>query len=261
MIIFEEEGLKRSFKIILNSRGVIIMTKGFMATVYKESFTKLYHEVVNMSVDEKFMITDFTIDNFKITFSSATDAMKVKNLITLGKNNYEHLLNYIGADTNEKDLDKIDEDDLNDDVTLNRFNRSNPNTSSPLSDGPSSEVGMSSSATLDYILQQRLKKISEKDQPKPAAEPQPKAATPPSLSTPPPIGMNCFSFYAYFEGKQQGPYDEKQFKALADYGLVNGDTPVWKEGMAQWQKASTVPETKRFFAVGQPGVPPTPPMM
>lgn len=261
MVIFEEEGLKRSFKIILNSRGVIIMTKGFMGTVYKEAFSKLYHEVGNMSVDEKFMISDFTIDNFKITFDSATDAVKVKNLITLGKNNFELLLNYIGPDTSENDLDDIDEDDLNDDVTLNRFNRSNPQTANPQSNGPSSEVGISSSATLDYILQQRMNKLGGNNKPQPAAEPQPKAATPPSISTPPPIGMNCFSYYAYFEGKQQGPYDEKQFKALADYGLINGDTPVWKEGMAQWQKASTLPETQRFFATGLPGVPPPPPVI
>lgn len=261
MVIFEEEGLKRSFKIILNSRGVIIMTKGFMATVYKESYSKLYHEVGYMSIDEKFMITEFTIDNFKIIFDSASDAVKIKDLITLGKNNYERLLDYIGADTKEIDLDNLDEDDLNDDVTINRFNRSNPQTTNTQADSPASEVGMSSTATLDYILQQRMKKMGANNQPQPVAEPQPKAATPPSLSTPPPIGLNCFSFYAYFEGKQQGPYDEKQFKALVDYGLVNSDTPVWKEGMAQWQKASDVPETQRFFTTGLPGVPPPPPLV
>jgi hypothetical protein len=47
-------------------------------------------------------------------------------------------------------------------------------------------------------------------------------------------------FYAA-EGKQQGPYQEGQFRDLIARGVVRGDTLVWTEGMAGWQKAAEIP--------------------
>ena len=47
-------------------------------------------------------------------------------------------------------------------------------------------------------------------------------------------------FYAA-EGKQQGPYPEGQFRDLIARGVVRGDTLVWTEGMAGWQKAAEIP--------------------
>lgn len=47
-------------------------------------------------------------------------------------------------------------------------------------------------------------------------------------------------FYAS-EGKQQGPYPEGQFRDLIAQGVVRGDTLVWSEGMAGWQKAAEIP--------------------
>ena len=47
-------------------------------------------------------------------------------------------------------------------------------------------------------------------------------------------------FYAS-EGKQQGPYQEGQFRDLVAQGVVRPDTPVWSEGMAGWQKAAEIP--------------------
>ncbi|WP_234684183.1 DUF4339 domain-containing protein [Bradyrhizobium monzae] len=47
-------------------------------------------------------------------------------------------------------------------------------------------------------------------------------------------------FYAS-EGKQQGPYPEGQFRDLIGEGVVRGDTLVWSEGMAGWQKAAEIP--------------------
>jgi uncharacterized protein DUF4339 len=47
-------------------------------------------------------------------------------------------------------------------------------------------------------------------------------------------------FYAA-EGKQQGPYQEGQFRDLIARGVVHGDTLVWTEGMAGWQKAAEIP--------------------
>lgn len=47
-------------------------------------------------------------------------------------------------------------------------------------------------------------------------------------------------FYAA-NGQQQGPYPEAQFRDLIGNGTVRGDTLVWTEGMAGWQKAIEVP--------------------
>ncbi|MBR0773684.1 DUF4339 domain-containing protein [Bradyrhizobium diazoefficiens] len=47
-------------------------------------------------------------------------------------------------------------------------------------------------------------------------------------------------FYAS-EGKQQGPFPEGQFRDLVTQGVVRGDTLVWTEGMAGWQKAAEIP--------------------
>jgi hypothetical protein len=47
-------------------------------------------------------------------------------------------------------------------------------------------------------------------------------------------------FYAA-EGKQQGPYQEGQFRDLIARGIVRPDTLVWSEGMAGWQKAAETP--------------------
>ena len=43
------------------------------------------------------------------------------------------------------------------------------------------------------------------------------------------------------EGKHQGPYPEPQFRDLLARGIVRGDTLVWSEGMAGWQRAGEVP--------------------
>jgi uncharacterized protein DUF4339 len=47
-------------------------------------------------------------------------------------------------------------------------------------------------------------------------------------------------FYAA-NGQQQGPYPEAQFRDLIADGTVRGDTLVWSEGMAGWQKAAEIP--------------------
>ena len=67
-------------------------------------------------------------------------------------------------------------------------------------------------------------------------------------------------FYAS-EGKQQGPYQDGQFRDLIAQGIVRPDTLVWTEGMPGWQKAAEIPGL-----IGGAGAPPMipaggPPMM
>lgn len=67
-------------------------------------------------------------------------------------------------------------------------------------------------------------------------------------------------FYAS-EGKQQGPYQEAQFRDLVVQGVVRADTLVWSEGMAGWQKAAEIPGLMAGAGgpppmIPQPGGPP-----
>ncbi len=59
-------------------------------------------------------------------------------------------------------------------------------------------------------------------------------------------------FYAQ-NGEQQGPYSQSEFRDLIARGAVGPDTPVWTEGMADWQAAREV----GLFARPS-GMPPSP---
>jgi len=60
-------------------------------------------------------------------------------------------------------------------------------------------------------------------------------------------------FYA-FEGKQEGPFSEAQFRDFLTRGVIRADTLVWSEGMSGWQKASEIPGL--LPATGAPAVQP-----
>lgn len=81
--------------------------------------------------------------------------------------------------------------------------------------------------------------------------PQQQAAAP----TPPPMDP----FYLYLNGQQVGPLQMQQLPQYVQSGQLTPDTMVWKNGMAQWQAAKTVPELQQFFVANCP--PPMPPAM
>lgn len=84
-----------------------------------------------------------------------------------------------------------------------------------------------------------------------APQQQQQAAAP----TPPPMDP----FYLYLNGQQVGPLQMQQLPQYVQSGQLTPDTMVWKNGMAQWQAAKTVPELQPFFAANCP--PPMPPAM
>lgn len=84
-----------------------------------------------------------------------------------------------------------------------------------------------------------------------APQQQQQAAAP----TPPPMDP----FYLYLNGQQVGPLQMQQLPQYVQSGQLTPDTMVWKNGMAQWQAAKTVPELQQFFAANCP--PPMPPAM
>lgn len=55
-------------------------------------------------------------------------------------------------------------------------------------------------------------------------------------------------YYLYIKGQQVGPVQHEQ---LLSYGLTP-DTMVWKEGLPNWVKASTLPELSSLFVVETP---------
>ena len=56
------------------------------------------------------------------------------------------------------------------------------------------------------------------------------------------------------EGEQVGPLPEAEIRARLGRGEINGETYIWKEGLADWLKLSTVPE---FADAASPGAQPT----
>ena len=264
MLIFEEEGIRQSFKIILNTRGIIINTKGLLSSSYKEAYSRLYHEINSVRLTNKFIQTEFVIDNVVLYFDDNDEANVISNLISLGKSNIEKLISYINQDSFEVNINEIDLEQLEHDVMSNRFNRERTQISyEPVDKAEKSQVGMSNAATLEHIINMRLKAMEGGQQQQVPTMQQKPTQSPPqmqSLAVPPPVDASCFSFYVYIKGKQQGPYDEKMFATLVQYGLIKADTPVWKEGMLQWQNANTVPETMKFFQQMDNKVPPPPPM-
>jgi uncharacterized protein DUF4339 len=49
------------------------------------------------------------------------------------------------------------------------------------------------------------------------------------------------SWFFASQGQQHGPYPEAQFRQFIAAGTVTGETLVWTEGMANWQKAGDIP--------------------
>ncbi|MEZ2446052.1 SPFH domain-containing protein [Chitinophaga sp. RCC_12] len=71
---------------------------------------------------------------------------------------------------------------------------------------------------------------------------------------PPPL-PGAASFFVAVDGKQSGPFDADQLRQLAAAGSLNAQTLVWKNGMAAWAAANTVPELAPVLATVPPPLP------
>lgn len=70
--------------------------------------------------------------------------------------------------------------------------------------------------------------------------------------TPPPVpGV---SYYVAMNGQATGPYDFNTLRQMMTAGQFTSDSLVWKTGMPEWAKASSVDEVKQLF----PDIPPIP---
>ena len=66
------------------------------------------------------------------------------------------------------------------------------------------------------------------------------------------------TWFVYINGQQLGGQTIGHLSAMVEQGAINGDTLVWRPGMANWAPISTVPELAGIIATPPP-VPPTPP--
>lgn len=73
-----------------------------------------------------------------------------------------------------------------------------------------------------------------------------------NVMTPPPVpGV---TYYVVVNGQATGPYDLSTLKQMITTGQFTSESLVWKAGMSEWAKASSVDEMKQLF----PDIPPIP---
>lgn len=80
---------------------------------------------------------------------------------------------------------------------------------------------------------------------------QPVASSP----TPPPVPSQAAEWFVAVDGKQTGPFTLDQLKGKISKELRR-ETLVWREGMANWEKAGEVETLKRLFGACPPPLPP-----
>ena len=68
---------------------------------------------------------------------------------------------------------------------------------------------------------------------------------------PPPIPHQV-QYYVAVDNQQKGPYDMQHIVELIRSNQINTDTLVWKQGMANWDKISSLQEFSHFFMTTPP---------
>jgi membrane protease subunit (stomatin/prohibitin family) len=74
--------------------------------------------------------------------------------------------------------------------------------------------------------------------------------------TPPPLPATA-TFFVAINGQQAGPFDLQTLRTKVREGAVTRSSLVWKQGMASWTAAGSVPELAGVFAAVPPPMPPS----
>lgn len=77
-----------------------------------------------------------------------------------------------------------------------------------------------------------------------------------NLNAPPPIPTQ--QFYAYQNGQQFGPFALEVVSTYIQNKSITKDTLIWKPGMANWEKAGSIPELVSIFSQADMTPPPPP---
>lgn len=80
------------------------------------------------------------------------------------------------------------------------------------------------------------------------------APTPATPAAPPAVPA-VTAYHIAVNGQSTGPFDMGTLQAKAGSGELTPDSLVWKAGMGQWEKASTVDELKGIFGSTPPPIP------
>ena len=72
-----------------------------------------------------------------------------------------------------------------------------------------------------------------------------KSASPPPL----PINTDSELYYVLINDQQKGPFTLDKIALLIEIDQINPSTLVWKEGMANWSKASTIEKLNTLFKI------------
>ena len=80
--------------------------------------------------------------------------------------------------------------------------------------------------------------------------PPPVPPPPPAVSAPSPIPAKI-DWYVADQGQRIGPLNENGLRDLAAKGVLKEDTPVWRQGLAQWIRADSAPEFNAYFKEAQ----------
>jgi len=84
---------------------------------------------------------------------------------------------------------------------------------------------------------------------------------PPAGATPPPPAPSApvVQFHVALNGQQLGPFPVAVLQQMISVGTFNAATLVWRQGMAGWQAAATMPDLAGLFVPASPTPPPLPP--
>ena len=83
------------------------------------------------------------------------------------------------------------------------------------------------------------------------------AGAAPAPAGPPPLPGAAASFWVAIDGKQSGPHAPDALRQHAAAGTLTRETLVWKEGMAAWTPAGSVPDLAALFPATPPPLPPS----
>lgn len=121
MVIYEEEGIKQSFRIILSLDGIIIKTHGALSETFREVYSRTYDEADPVRMEGGFLITDFNIGPINLKFDDEDCAKAIKLLIEAGRVNPQMLVELIGRNDEERSLEEMELTRLENYLDMNRF--------------------------------------------------------------------------------------------------------------------------------------------
>ncbi|MCK5519765.1 MAG: DUF4339 domain-containing protein, partial [Candidatus Marinimicrobia bacterium] len=124
-------------------------------------------------------------------------------------------------------------------------------TANAIEDAANNQGGMAGGGLgmgMGFAMANQMGKANEPNQQAPAQQTAPTAPAPPPLPA-------ASSYFVAVGGKQAGPYDMNTLQSKIKSAEINKDSLIWKEGMAQWQKAGEVAEVAGLFPAAPPPIP------